>query len=48
MGGRKGAAKALASALGQKALYVGGASALGAGAGALLENAKPLWKTFFD
>jgi hypothetical protein len=48
MGGRKGAAKALASALGQKALYVGGASALGAGAGALLENAKPLWNTFFN
>jgi hypothetical protein len=47
-GGKKGAVKALASALGHKAAYIGGASALGAGAGALLENAKPLWKTFFN
>lgn len=44
--GKKGAAKALASALGQKALYIGGASALGAGAGAVIDNAKPLFELF--
>lgn len=48
MGGRNGAAKALFNAVGQKALYVGGASALGAGAGALFENVKPLWRDLFN
>lgn len=46
--GKKGAAKALVGALGHKAAYIGGASALGAGAGLALDNAKPLLGELFN